>query len=148
MGGGGTGSYVFEPPGEIHTLWVPDDCEEMITFFNIIGCMYYLDEQHRHRGFEDVFAKIDMCRRHYAESGWGRTMSTSSSADAVARTFAPDLFAGARVLVTGGTSGIGAAVARAFLRSGAEVTATGAFEPELERRGSALLGPPTCGSST
>jgi NAD(P)-dependent dehydrogenase (short-subunit alcohol dehydrogenase family) len=58
-------------------------------------------------------------------------MSTSSSADAVTRTFAPDLFAGARVLVTGGTSGIGAAVARAFLRSGAEVTATGAFEPEL-----------------
>src|SRR4051794_41262846 len=65
-------------------------------------------------------------------SGWGRTMSTSSSADAVARTFAPDLFAGARVLVTGGTSGIGAAVARAFLRSGAEVTATGAFKPELD----------------
>ena len=43
-----TGSYVFEPPGEIHTLWVPEDCEEMVTFFNITGCMYYLDEQHRH----------------------------------------------------------------------------------------------------
>ena len=66
-----TGSYVFEPPGEIHTLWVPEDCEEMITFFNITGCMYYLDEQHRHSGFEDVFAKIDMCRRHYAEVGLG-----------------------------------------------------------------------------
>ena len=59
-------------------------------------------------------------------------MSTSSSADPVARTFAPDLYAGARVLVTGGTSGIGAAVARAFLRAGAEVTATGAFQPELD----------------
>ena len=66
-----TGSYVFEPPGEIHTLWVPEDCEEMVTFFNITGCMVYLDEQHRHTGFEDVFAKIDMCRRHYAEVGLG-----------------------------------------------------------------------------
>jgi NAD(P)-dependent dehydrogenase (short-subunit alcohol dehydrogenase family) len=59
-------------------------------------------------------------------------MSTSSSADPIGRTFAPDLYAGAKVLVTGGTSGIGAAIARAFLRAGAEVTATGAFQPELD----------------
>lgn len=66
-----TGSYVFEPPGEIHTLVVPDDCEEMITFFNITGCMYYVDEDNRHTGFEDVFTKIDMCRRHYEAVGLG-----------------------------------------------------------------------------
>src|SRR3546814_1686873 len=29
------GSYVFEPPGETHTLVVDEDCDEMITFFNI-----------------------------------------------------------------------------------------------------------------
>ncbi|GLQ56428.1 SDR family NAD(P)-dependent oxidoreductase [Devosia nitrariae] len=40
-------------------------------------------------------------------------------------------FAGKRVLVTGGTSGIGAAVARAFLQAGAEVTATGIAEGEI-----------------
>ena len=34
-------------------------------------------------------------------------------------------FAGARVLVTGGTSGIGLAIARAFLDAGADVTITG-----------------------
>ena len=66
-----TGSYVFEPPGEIHTLVVPDDCEEMVTFFNITGCMFYLDADNRHTGFEDVFTKIDMCRRHYAAVGLG-----------------------------------------------------------------------------
>ncbi len=66
-----TGSYVFEPPGEIHTLWVPEDAEEMITFFNITGCMYYLDENHQHTGFEDVFTKIDMCRQHYVQVGLG-----------------------------------------------------------------------------
>lgn len=66
-----TGSYVFEPPGEIHTLTVPDDCDEMITFFNISGCMIYLDADNRQIGLEDVFTKIDMCRRHYAAVGLG-----------------------------------------------------------------------------
>lgn len=66
-----TGSYVFEPPGEIHTLTVPPDCEEMITFFNISGCMIYLDADNKQIGLEDVFTKIDMCRRHYAAVGLG-----------------------------------------------------------------------------
>ena len=66
-----TGSYVFEPPGEIHTLTVPEDCDEMITFFNITGCMIYVDDANRHIGYEDVFTKIEMCRKHYAEVGLG-----------------------------------------------------------------------------
>jgi 2,4'-dihydroxyacetophenone dioxygenase len=66
-----TGSYVFEPPGEIHTLTVPEDCPEMITFFNISGCMIYLDADNKQIGMEDVFTKIDMCRKHYAEVGLG-----------------------------------------------------------------------------
>ena len=43
----------------------------MITFFNISGCMYYVDEHGNHTGFEDVFTKIDMCRKHYSEVGLG-----------------------------------------------------------------------------
>src|SRR3569833_2843015 len=66
-----TGSYVFEPPGEIHTMTVPEDCEEMITFFNISGCMVYLDEHNRQNGYEDVFTKIDMCRALYEKVGLG-----------------------------------------------------------------------------
>ncbi len=65
------GTYVFEPPGEIHTLVVPDDVPEMITFFNISGCMVYLDQDNRQTGYEDVFTKIDMCRRHYEAVGLG-----------------------------------------------------------------------------
>ena len=66
-----TGAYVFEPPGEIHTLMVPEDCPEMITFFNIQGSMIYLDEANAHVGYEDVFTKIDMCAAHYDRVGLG-----------------------------------------------------------------------------
>ncbi len=65
------GSFVYEPPGETHTLVVPDDCAEMITFFNIAGAMIYLDESGRQTGYEDVFSKIEMCRAHYAATGLG-----------------------------------------------------------------------------
>ncbi len=42
-------------------------------------------------------------------------------------------FAGRQVLVTGGTSGIGAGIARAFLAEGAEVTVTGISAAETAR---------------
>jgi hypothetical protein len=64
------GDYVFEPPGETHTLTV-ESADEMITFFNISGCMYYVDADGNHTGFEDVFTKIDMCRKHYIAVGLG-----------------------------------------------------------------------------
>jgi quercetin dioxygenase-like cupin family protein len=65
------GSFVFEPPGEVHTLTVPADCPEMITFFNIQGAMIYVDDQNRQTGYEDVFTKIDLCRTHYRDNGLG-----------------------------------------------------------------------------
>ena len=39
--------------------------------------------------------------------------------------FCPDAFAGRQVVVTGGTSGIGAAVVAGFAELGAQVTAAG-----------------------
>lgn len=68
------GSFVFEPPGEIHTLVVDEasgGATEMITFFNISGAMVYVDAQGQPTGYEDVFTKIEMCRRHYAANGLG-----------------------------------------------------------------------------
>jgi 2,4'-dihydroxyacetophenone dioxygenase len=50
---------------------VPEDCAEMITFFNIGGAMIYLDEAGRQTGYEDVFSKIEMCRAHYAAVRFG-----------------------------------------------------------------------------
>ena len=66
------GDFVYEPPGEIHTLEVPADCPEMITFFNISGAMIYVDESGRQTGYEDVHTKIEMCSAHYAGCGLGR----------------------------------------------------------------------------
>jgi 2,4'-dihydroxyacetophenone dioxygenase len=65
------GSFVYEPPGEVHTLVVPDDCPEMITHFNIQGAMIYLDANDHHIGYEDVWTKIEMCRAHYEAVGLG-----------------------------------------------------------------------------
>ena len=67
------GAFVYEPPGEIHTLVVDETAgaPEMITFFNIHGAMIYLDDEGKQVGYEDVFSKIEMCRRHYAGNGLG-----------------------------------------------------------------------------
>ena len=65
------GSFVYEPPGETHTLTVPDDCPEMITFFYVCGAMIYLDTAGQQTGYEDVFTKVEMCRAHYAAVGLG-----------------------------------------------------------------------------
>lgn len=54
-------------------------------------------------------------------------MSISSSAE-----WAGAWSRGRKVLVTGGTGGIGGAIADAFLEAGAEVISTGATEPEIE----------------
>ena len=65
------GSYAFEPPGETHTLVVDPDVDEMITMFQVNGAMIYVDPDGRCTGFDDVFTRIDKCRRHYAAVGLG-----------------------------------------------------------------------------
>ena len=65
------GDYVFEPPGETHTLTVDADVEEMITLFQVNGIMLYVDPDGNALGYEDVFSKIAMCRKHYETCGLG-----------------------------------------------------------------------------
>jgi NAD(P)-dependent dehydrogenase (short-subunit alcohol dehydrogenase family) len=55
------------------------------------------------------------------------------SDDGVRATFRGDLFVGKAALVVGATSGIGAAIARAFASAGAKVTITGATGDEVAR---------------
>jgi hypothetical protein len=46
--------------------------QEMITFFNIHGAMVYVDEAGKVTGYEDVFTKIEMRRKHYVEVELGK----------------------------------------------------------------------------
>jgi 2,4'-dihydroxyacetophenone dioxygenase len=63
------GSFAYEPPGDIHTLEVPEDCDEMITLFVTQGAYMYVDENFVTRGIEDVFSKLEKTREHYANVG-------------------------------------------------------------------------------
>ena len=65
------GDFVYEPPGEIHTLVVDDDVEEMITFFHVSGALIYYDEENKPVGHDDVHTKIALCQNHFTECGLG-----------------------------------------------------------------------------
>lgn len=63
------GMYVFEPPGEIHTLVCDEGVDEMITLFHVFGALIYFDELGSVCGYDDVHTKIEMCRRHFVDVG-------------------------------------------------------------------------------
>lgn len=67
------GTYVFEPPGETHTLVVDEDCEEMVALFHVTGSLLYVSEETGEvTGFDDVFTKLEKARDWYEECGLGR----------------------------------------------------------------------------
>lgn len=65
------GSFIIEPPGETHTLTVPDDCAEMITLFTVFGSLMYVDPDGRSTGYDDVFTRIEHYRAHFERVGLG-----------------------------------------------------------------------------
>lgn len=65
------GKYVFEPPGEVHTL-ISDDEEEVLTIFWVSACLVYVDEDGNATGrIDDVFTRIADAERHYESVGLG-----------------------------------------------------------------------------
>lgn len=65
------GGYSFEPPGDIHTLEVPEDVEEMVTLFHVTGAYIYVDPDGTPIGVEDVFTKLENAKTHYESNGIG-----------------------------------------------------------------------------
>ena len=63
------GGFVFEPPGETHTLVVPEGCEEMATLFQVNGALMYVDQEGGAMGYDDVFTRLEGTRRHYESAG-------------------------------------------------------------------------------
>jgi 2,4'-dihydroxyacetophenone dioxygenase len=65
------GSYIYEPPGDTHTLIVPEGVGEMMTWFHNSGGYTYVDPQGAAVGYEDVFTKIAAAKKHYRAIGLG-----------------------------------------------------------------------------
>ena len=67
------GSYIWEPPGETHTLVVPEGCSKMVTLFLVTGSLMYVDPQGASIGYDDVFTRLEKARAHYAAVGLGES---------------------------------------------------------------------------
>lgn len=65
------GSLIYEPPGDIHTLIVDSDQEEMVTLFLLEGVVQYLDDEDRILYQDDIFSKMErylsFCKREGIE---------------------------------------------------------------------------------
>ncbi|TYB46130.1 2,4'-dihydroxyacetophenone dioxygenase family protein [Actinomadura chibensis] len=65
------GDFVYESPGEGHTLVAYEHEEPMKTLFIVKGPLIWLDENGDTAGYFDVHDYIDMCRKHYDKVGLG-----------------------------------------------------------------------------
>ena len=65
------GDFVYETPGEGHTLVAYDHREPMKVFFMVTGPLIWLDENGEATGYFDVHDYIALCRAHYDRVGLG-----------------------------------------------------------------------------
>jgi hypothetical protein len=65
------GSYIFEPPGETHTLVVPDDGKEMITMFQVNGTLVCIDPHGKTLRYDDMFTRLERAREQFKSVGLG-----------------------------------------------------------------------------
>ncbi|MFE5325102.1 2,4'-dihydroxyacetophenone dioxygenase family protein [Embleya sp. NPDC056575] len=65
------GDFVYEAPGEGHTLVAYESDEPMKTMFIVKGPLIWLDENGDTTGYFDVHDYIALCRRHYTKVGLG-----------------------------------------------------------------------------
>jgi 2,4'-dihydroxyacetophenone dioxygenase len=63
------GTFVYEPPGDIHTLIVDEDAGEMITLFILEGVIQYLDDDDKIIYQDDVFTKLELYLNYCREQG-------------------------------------------------------------------------------
>jgi 2,4'-dihydroxyacetophenone dioxygenase len=63
------GTFVYEPPGDIHTLIVDEDAGEMITLFLLEGVIQYLDDDDKIIYQDDVFTKLELYLNYCREQG-------------------------------------------------------------------------------
>lgn len=67
----GPGSYIFEPPGDVHTLVAEDTGEDSITLFHMTGALINCDSEGNTTGYADVFTRIEAYTEHFENVGLG-----------------------------------------------------------------------------
>jgi 2,4'-dihydroxyacetophenone dioxygenase len=65
------GDFVYEAPGEAHTLVAYEHPDPMRVQFIVTGPLIWLDESGEPEGIFDVFNYIEMCKAHFDETGIG-----------------------------------------------------------------------------
>lgn len=65
------GDFVYETPGEGHTLVAYESSEPMMVHFKVTGPLIWLDENGESCGTFDVHDYIALARKHYDEVGLG-----------------------------------------------------------------------------
>ena len=65
------GDFVYETPGEGHTLVAHEDPDPMRVFFIVKGPLIWLSEDSQAAGFFDVNDYIAICRDHFEKNGIG-----------------------------------------------------------------------------
>ena len=63
------GSYVYEPAGHIHTLFVDETVGRMTAIFHTYGPVVYVDEQGNATDYDDVFTRLDRYAKHCRKAG-------------------------------------------------------------------------------
>ena len=71
-----TGTFVFEPPGETHTLVVRPNPGHMLVLFHNFGPFIKVDESGDTVGYEDVFTRLEATKAHYQKVGLGAEFAT------------------------------------------------------------------------
>lgn len=66
-----TGSFVYEPPGHIHTLFIHPSERKMLVLFHSQGPVVYLDDDNQVVDYADAFVHLDRYSRHCKEQGIG-----------------------------------------------------------------------------
>ena len=65
------GDFVYETPGEGHTLVAFEHEDPMRVFFVVKGPLIWLDDHGNAAGYFDVHDYIQLCRNHYEKVGLG-----------------------------------------------------------------------------
>ena len=65
------GSFVYEPAGHIHTLYIHPEPGSMTAVFHVFGPLVYVDADGVAEGYEDVFIRVENYAKHCRSVGLG-----------------------------------------------------------------------------